>query len=66
MDYAEVIIKLQIGVKDLHDAINKKDWSTVDIESDNIVFEFVKWFCHRNGECNSKHAKHHKFSNNCM
>jgi hypothetical protein len=38
MDYAEVIIKLQIGVKDLHDAINKKDWSTVDIESDNIVF----------------------------
>lgn len=38
MDYAEVIIKLQMGVKDIHDAINKKDWLTVDIESDNIVF----------------------------
>lgn len=38
MDYAEVIIKLQIGVKDLHEAINKKDWSAVDIQSDNIVF----------------------------
>lgn len=38
MDYAEAIIKLQIGVKTLHDAINKKDWSAVDIESDNIVF----------------------------
>ena len=38
MDYAEVITKLNRSIKDVHDAINKKDWLTVDIESDNIVF----------------------------
>lgn len=38
MDYAEVITKLQTGIRNLHDAINQKDWLTVDIESDNIVF----------------------------
>lgn len=38
IDYAEVIIKLNKSLKEVHDAINKKDWMVVDIESDNIVF----------------------------
>jgi hypothetical protein len=38
MDYSEVITKLQTSLKNLHEAINKKNWLTVDIESDNIVF----------------------------
>jgi hypothetical protein len=38
MDYSEAILKLNMSIREVHDAINKKDWSTVDIESDNIVF----------------------------
>lgn len=38
IDYSEVLIKLQHSMKEVHDAINKKDWMVVDIESDNIVF----------------------------
>ena len=38
MDYAEVLIKMQAGLKELHDAINHKDWLVVDIEADNLVF----------------------------
>jgi hypothetical protein len=38
MDYSEVLIKIQIGVKDLHEAINSKDWLETDIQSDNLVF----------------------------
>lgn len=38
MDYSEALIKMQSGLKNLHDAINQKDWLEVDIESDNLVF----------------------------
>jgi len=38
MDYSEVLIKMQIGVRELHDAINAKDWLETDIQSDNLVF----------------------------
>ena len=38
MDYSEAILKLNMSIREVHDAINKKDWLTVDIESDSIVF----------------------------
>lgn len=38
IDYSEAMLKLNMSIREVHDAINKKDWSTVDIESDNIVF----------------------------
>jgi hypothetical protein len=38
MDYSEAMLKLNMSIREVHDAINKKDWLTVDIESDNIVF----------------------------
>lgn len=37
-DYSEILIKMQIGVKELHEAINAKDWIETDIQSDNLVF----------------------------
>jgi len=37
-DYSEILIKMQIGVKELHEAINAKDWLETDIQSDNLVF----------------------------
>ena len=38
MDYSEVLIKINQSVKEMHDALNKKDWVVVDIEADNVVF----------------------------
>lgn len=38
MDYSEAQIKLDISTKKLHEAILKKDWDTMDIEADNIIF----------------------------
>lgn len=38
MDYSEVLTKMQSGLKELHNAINEKDWLEIDIQSDNLVF----------------------------
>jgi hypothetical protein len=38
MDYSLVLIKMQIGLKDLHTAINSKDWMEIDIQADNLAF----------------------------
>ena len=38
MDYSEVLIKVNQSVRQIHDALNKRDWMVVDIESDNLLF----------------------------
>lgn len=38
MDYSETYIKLQLSMKEIHDAILKKNWDVMDIEADNIIF----------------------------
>lgn len=38
IDYSEAYIKLDISMKKVYEAILKKDWLSMDIESDNIIF----------------------------
>ena len=38
MDYSEVLTKMQVNLKELHDAINKKNWNELDLQADNLVF----------------------------